>query len=178
MEREAIRADHLVAGLTAPQREKLAAIQTDPRARALLLQREGRDRGRARPRIRDVVAHARRDGDDVTVWSKGLALQLTKNQRLHHQEEARIRAHERATITRALAEVTAPPGPWDVVVTRQGPRLLDEVNATTSIKGVEDAVAAWLGVDDGDRAQFRCRAVQTRTKGFGVVITINGRASW
>lgn len=125
-----------------------------------------------------VEAHARRDGDVVTVAAKGLALQLTKNQRLHPQEEARIRAHERATIDRALADIAPPAGPWDVIVTREGPRTLDDVNATTSIKGVEDAVAAWLGVDDGDRARFRCRAVQALTRGFGVVITIKGRASW
>lgn len=174
-----MRADHLVADLTAPQRAKLAGIQTDPRARLLLQGGAAPSKAKAaRPRVRDVEAHARRDGDVVTVAAKGLALQLTKNQRLHPQEEARIRAHERATIDRALADIAPPAGPWDVIVTREGPRTLDDVNATTSIKGVEDAVAAWLGVDDGDRARFRCRAVQAKARGFGVVITIKGRASW
>jgi hypothetical protein len=175
-----LRADHLVADLTDPQRAKLAGIQTDPRARAILLRQEGRDRGRARPRIRDVEAHARRDGDDVTVWSKGLALQLTPNntQTMHHQEVGRIRAHERATITRALEGLAAPPGPWDVTIARQGPRTLDSDNATASAKGVRDAVAAWLGVDDGEVHRVRFVVVQKRDRAFGVVITVKGGAAW
>ena len=52
------------------------------------------------------------------------------------------------------------------------------VEAHARRDGDGDAVAAWLGVDDGDRARFRCRAVQALTRGFGVVITIKGRASW
>lgn len=172
-----MRAEDLAASLAPEQREKLAAIQDDPRAVALLRGKPAR-KHHGRVHVRDVEAHARRDGDVVTIAAKGLALQLTKNARLHHHEEARVRAHERATITRAAEDVAAPPGPWRVTIRREGPMTLDDDNAVASAKGVRDAVAAWLKVDDGNTARVRFSVVQAKARGFGVVITIEGRASW
>jgi hypothetical protein len=174
-----LRAEDLARDLTAPQRAKLAGIQTDPRARLLLQGGAAPSKAKtSRPRIRDVAANARRDGDAVTVQAKGLALQLTKNQRLHHQEEARIRAHERATIARALEDITPPAGPWLVTIVRQGPTKMDDDNATASAKGVRDAVAAWLKVDDGQTERVRFVVTQLRDKAFGVTITVKGGATW
>ncbi len=41
--------------------------------------------------------------------------------------------------------------PLRVVITRMAPRSLDDDNAARAAKSVRDAVAAWLGVDDGNR---------------------------
>lgn len=44
-----------------------------------------------------------------------------------------------------------PPLPVTVTLTRQGSRLLDSGNLESSFKHVQDAVASWMQVDDGDR---------------------------
>lgn len=95
---------------------------------------------------------ARREGDRVLLEVAGLRLDCTPNARRHAQETARHRANERAQVSAALGAVTPPPGPWSVVLTRVGPKVLDDDNAAASLKGPRDAIAAWLGVDDGPRA--------------------------
>lgn len=156
------------------KRAELAAIQTDPRARAALAESHA-----ARPqkvRMRDVFATARALPDaSVIVLAKGLALVCTPNARMHPQVEAQHRRNERETIARALAGMKRPAGPWEVVIVRQGPRRLDDDNATASAKTPRDAVAAWLGIDDGD-ARFRCAVQQETTKGYGVRIEVRAVA--
>lgn len=128
---------------------------------------------KARARGELVEAHAHRDGPRVTVVAKGLRLGLTKNARLHPQAEARARRRERQVIDRALAGIAAPLGPWRVVITRVGPRAMDTDNVCTSAKGCRDAIAAWLGVDDGDS----CVAWEVRgevARGYAVRVQIEG----
>lgn len=128
---------------------------------------------KARARGELVEAHAHRDGPRVTVVAKGLRLGLTKNARLHPQAEARARRRERQIIDRALAAIAAPPGPWRVVITRVGPRAMDTDNTCTSAKGVRDAIAAWLGVDDGDESvAWEVRGEVAR--GYAVRVQIEG----
>ena len=128
---------------------------------------------RARQRGDLVEAHAHRDGPRVTVVAKGLRLALTKNARLHPLAEARARRRERQVIDRALAGVAPPAGPWRVVITRIGPRVMDTDNVDTAAKGVRDSIAAWCGVDDGDSAwTWEVRGEVAR--GYAVRITIEG----
>lgn len=176
-----IRAEALVAELTPAQRERLARLQEDPRAVALLRgaaptpARAPVARGRRRP---VAESSARREGDVVYLLAKGLRLDVTPNSRLHHQEGARHRAAERDATARALAPLAAPPGPWRVTITRVSPgtRPMDDDNLTASAKGVRDATAAWLGVDDGvtDRVRFEVR--QERGRGYAVRVEIRGGA--
>lgn len=176
-----LRAEQLVAGLSPEQREKLAGIQEDPRAAALLRGKvpAARRAHHGRAHLRDVEAHARREGDVVVLTAKGLALQLTPNARHRHPAEAgRVRAWERGTVARALADVKAPSGPWLVTITRMGPGTMDDDNATASAKGVRDAVAAWLGVDDGETGRVRFVVSQKTDRAFGVTITVKGGATW
>lgn len=42
--------------------------------------------------------------------------------------------------------------PSSVVITRRGPRKMDSDNAAFAVKGARDAVADWIGIDDGDDA--------------------------
>lgn len=47
----------------------------------------------------------------------------------------------------------APPFvPTSVVITRIGPRKMDSDNAAFACKGARDAIADWIGIDDGDDA--------------------------
>jgi hypothetical protein len=60
-----------------------------------------------------------------------------------------------------------------VVITRVGPRVLDDDNRTASAKGVRDAVAAWLGVDDGaESVRWEVRGEVAR--GYAVRISVEG----
>lgn len=72
---------------------------------------------------------------------------------------------------KALAFKTSPCMTRAVVtVTRVGPRLLDDDNATASAKATRDEVAAWLGVDDGD-GSVRWEVAQERGP-YAVKITV------
>lgn len=129
---------------------------------------------KARARGELVEASAHRDGPRVTVVAKGLRLDATPNARAHWSATAKKRAREREVITRALAGITPPAGPWRVVITRIGPRVLDDDNRTAAAKGTRDAIAAWLGVDDGDS----CVAWEVRgevARGYAVRVQIEGR---
>jgi len=73
----------------------------------------------------------------------------------HWGERSRRVKRERRTVAAALADVTLPdlsrPGSRAAVaVTRLGGRRRDPDNNVASLKGVIDAVATALGVDDGD----------------------------
>ena len=122
-----------------------------------------------------VEASAHRDGVRVTIVAKGLRLRLTPNElrRIHPLKEARIRRHEHQVIRRALAGLTPPAGPWRVLIVRAGPVRVDWDAAVTSAKAVQDEIAAWCGVDDGDSAwTWEVRGELAR--GYAVLVTIEG----
>jgi len=154
----------VLEGLSPAQREALLA--RNPHLRAPV--------AKAQERGALVEAHAHRDGDTVTVLAKGLRLDATPNSRSHWSQTAKKRANERAVIGAALARVIRPEGPWRVTITRLGPRPMDDDNCTASAKGVRDAVAAWLGIDDGnERAVWAVRGEVGR--GYAVRIKIERR---
>ena len=121
-----------------------------------------------------VEAHAHRDGPRVTVTAKGLRLDATPNARAHWTATAKKRAREREVLTRALSGITPPAGPWRVVIVRVGPRPMDDDNRTASAKGCRDAIAAWLGVDDGDDS-VRWEVRGEVARGYAVRVQIEGR---
>lgn len=129
---------------------------------------------KARQRSELAEAHAHRDGDRVTLVAKGLRLDLTPNARLHPQVMARRRRREHQVVTAALRGIVPPAGPWRVTITRVGPRAMDDDNRTASAKGVRDAIAAWLGVDDGD-GSVRWE-VRGERGGYCVRVQIDGGA--
>lgn len=128
----------------------------------------------ARKRGELVEAHAHRDGDRVTIVAKGLRLDATPNARAHWSATAKKRARERAVIGAALRGITKPAGPWRVVITRAGPRAMDDDNRTAAAKGTRDAVAAWLGIDDGDDS-VRWEVRGEVARGYAVRVMIEGR---
>jgi len=150
--------------LSADQWERLLARNPHLRAPA----------AKARARGELVEAHAQRNGSRVDLIAKGLRLTLTPNARLHPQAVARRRRREHQVVEVALRGIAPPAGPWRVCITRVGPRPMDDDNRTAAAKGTRDAVAAWLGVDDGDS----CVAWEVRgevARGYAVRITIEGR---
>lgn len=62
--------------------------------------------------------------------------------------------------------------PCDVWLKRIAPRELDPGNLEASFKHVQDAVAKWLGVDDGDASRVRWRYRQGKgdPKEYAIVI--------
>lgn len=171
-----VRLKDAVSGLTARQRKALASRQTDPRAAAAL-------RAPAGPRARSsrsptAAGTARWDGGAIVVDLPGLALLLSPNARYHRLAAAVMRSKEREAVTRALAALEGcpipPRPPWHVEIVRVGPRTLDDDNATASAKGVRDAVAAWLEVDDGAVDLVRWTVRQSRGH-FAVQIRIGGQ---
>lgn len=54
--------------------------------------------------------------------------------------------------------------PLDVVITRFAPGTMDDDNLTIAGKGVRDAVARWIGINDKLRALVGYRVCQAKTK--------------
>lgn len=74
----------------------------------------------------------------------------------------RVRA-EKEVIAWELVKQTRPPIPCTCLLTRVAPSNgLDDDNLAGALKSVRDAVATWLGVDDGKREAVRYRYAQTR----------------
>lgn len=69
--------------------------------------------------------------------------------------------------------------PARITLTRYGVRRLDADNLAGSFKGIQDGIAAALGMDDGDE---RLTWVYAQEKGnksrIGVVVTIEVDATW
>jgi hypothetical protein len=111
----------------------------------------------------------------------GLVPRGTLNSREHHMARRRRVANEHSKTGIALAVWSskheringiAPP-PWEVTLIRCSVRTIDDDNAVGSMKGIRDAVANWIGRDDGDPC-FRWVVEQRKVKraDVGVVIEI------
>ena len=91
----------------------------------------------------------------------------------HWSGPASRRKRERRYVAAALRGVRLPAGPrWAVTITREGVRELDGDNLAGSAKGVRDAVAAALGVDDGPRGPVTWRYAQRRAKAYAVEVRV------
>ena len=70
---------------------------------------------------------------------------------------------ERAAVGWMLTQIERPELPCSVLLTRVAPSNgLDDDNLASSLKGVRDAIAEWLGVDDRDSTRVRYRCAQCR----------------
>lgn len=76
---------------------------------------------------------------------------VSLNRREHWGTKARRVKREREAVATALRRhhrPAAPPASVQLVLVR--PRRLDSDNAVAACKAARDAVASWLGIDDGD----------------------------
>lgn len=97
---------------------------------------------------------------DVTI--PGLATKNESNTRTHWRDRQKRAKHQRAVVGLVLATQRPPAGPWRVTLTRVSPRALDTDGLAAALKAVRDAVASWLGVDDGPAAPVTWRVEQER----------------
>lgn len=85
------------------------------------------------------------------------------NGREHHMARARRVKAERDAVAWMLCTLRRPVLPCTVTLTRVAPSQgLDDDNLAGALKGVRDAVAEWLGVDDRDRHRVRYEYEQAR----------------
>jgi len=110
--------------------------------------------------------------EGVSVFYPGLRLASVANLRDHWLTRHRRVKAERGRVTAGLLGCPRPKTErLRVLLERQGPRRWDDDNNTMSLKAVRDAVAAWLGIDDGD-SRVRYEALQRQTpRAWGVRIT-------
>ncbi len=168
--------ESLAASLAPEVRQRLAAIQRDPRAAQALTAGKAPRAPSAPtgPALGAVVPSVSARGPVVVLQLKGLALASTPNAREHWTARAERSRDVRALVARALEGTAPPPGPWTVAITRSGPRVLDSDNLAASCKALRDALAAWMGVDDGPSAPVAWTYAQARG-GYGVSVVVSGR---
>lgn len=92
----------------------------------------------------------------------GLRLPNFANGGVHWRVKAKKVAAIRETVTYHLlaADFSSLPKPtvdtpWQVTLTRMGPRVLDDDGVVSSCKSARDAIAEYLGVNDRDRHVVR-----------------------
>ncbi len=104
-------------------------------------------------------------------FKTGRGLNDREHWRVRH---ARVKS-EKDTVAWRLVEFNdrKPALPCVCTLTRFAPSNgLDDDNLAGSLKGVRDAVAAWLGVDDRDRKRVRYQYEQQRAPwGVGIAFT-------
>lgn len=83
----------------------------------------------------------------------------------------RVKAEREATGWALVASGEPKTLPVTVQLTREAARAMDTDGLAASFKGVRDAVAEWLGVDDAD-PRVRWEYAQTKAKGFAVTIEL------
>lgn len=71
-----------------------------------------------------------------------------------------------------------PKPPVSVVLCRLGPKLLDSDNLAGSFKHVQDAVARFLGVDDGDVKAVRWLYTQDKNALYAIRISFDDLTSF
>lgn len=108
----------------------------------------------------------------------GLRLVSLANQREHWSTRAKRTKKERHVVGKACMVARVPRRLPDglkasVHIVRIGKRMMDEDNLGGACKAVQDAVAEWLGVDDGDRKRIVFTRGQEIGKTYGVRVAVN-----
>lgn len=94
------------------------------------------------------------------------------NAREHHMARARRVKAEREAVGWAVATIAPPKPPCTVTMTRLAPSNgLDGDNLQSSQKGVRDALAKWIGIDDKSPL-VTWQYDQQRAKDYGVVVEV------
>lgn len=103
----------------------------------------------------------------------GLRTVSEMNQREHHMAKWRRNKQQQELVGWKLKSHEPPKPPADVFLTRIAPRKLDSDNLAASFKHVRDAVARWLGIDDGDpRVVWHYDQTKGEPKEYAVVIEV------
>lgn len=113
----------------------------------------------------------------------GLRTYNVTNVRMHWRVRMARTQAVRDSVTEALyaedwtLQAPSERTPWDVRLVRLGPREMDDDGVVSALKGVRDALAAFVGVDDKQRRLVRYSYDQRPSKEWGVEIHIHPRPS-
>jgi hypothetical protein len=89
----------------------------------------------------------------------------------HRRNKAQQYATRHALLTTSCLVI--PDHPWHITLTRIAPRRLDSDNLAGSFKHVQDAVAKWLGVDDGsDRVRWTYEQRRGKPNQYAVEVAV------
>lgn len=99
-----------------------------------------------------------------------MRLKSEANLREHWAIKARRTREQRRLTTIFLSLADKPSVPCECVLTRMSPRKLDSDNLARAFKAVRDAVAKWIGVDDGDEKKIKWTYRQEKNKSHCVNI--------
>ena len=95
------------------------------------------------------------------------------NAREHHMARSRRVKKERESIAWWVARREPPAAPCTVTLTRLAPSNgLDDDNLASSMKGVRDELAKWIGIDDRSPL-VQWRYAQARSKVYGVIVEVS-----
>jgi hypothetical protein len=111
----------------------------------------------------------------IVLWMPGLATKSEANVGGKNSTKFSRKKHQRDTVLSCLPLAVSAPHfrvPTRVRLIRVGSRRLDSDNLQSAFKAIRDAVASWLGVDDGDYARVRWSYSQRPGYVSGVKIII------
>lgn len=117
----------------------------------------------------------------ISVVIPGLRTTSGDNARGSWHGKASKVAKERRLVGLVLGAPRVWTYPIVVTITRVGPRPLDSAGLASALKGVEDEIAAWLGIDDG-RAERAKRVLwikhnqRGKPKEYGIRIVVEALA--
>lgn len=115
------------------------------------------------------------EGRSIVVTLDGMRLVSEANLRESWEDRYRRSKRQKRAVAGALSNTAPPEGQrYTVTITRLAARGLDTDNLAGSGKHVRDAIAAWLGLDDGPSAPIEWRVTQRKAKTYGVVVRIDG----
>lgn len=92
-------------------------------------------------------------GEPLASVTLDVCLVSEANQREHWRTRHLRKKAQQAAVRARLAVLQPPEPPVHVTLTRRAPGQLDEDNLASSAKHVQDEIARWLQVDDGDRGR-------------------------
>jgi hypothetical protein len=78
-----------------------------------------------------------------------LHLPSLANVRMHWRKMTRVKKNQRIVVWAVMKDLLTPRLPLVIVITRIGPRRLDDDNLQSACKYVRDEIARKVGVDDG-----------------------------
>ena len=119
------------------------------------------------------------------VASMRMALPNFGNVRMHYRQRAAVIARQRELVTEALVMHDWPEVlrwsrptlemPWTVYLVRGSPQIMDDDGVVASLKGVRDAFAAFVGVDDEHKDVVRYVYQDAKAKHVGLQIYVEVR---
>ena len=119
------------------------------------------------------------------IVSMRMSLPNFANVRMHYMQRAKVIARQREIVTEALVMHDWPDElrrsrptldtPWTVYLVRGSPHLMDDDGVPASLKGVRDAFAAFVGVDDKHRDVVRYVYQDAKAKHVGLQIYVEVR---